>query len=54
MPPTADDGRYFYSADGELLVVPQQGRLSIATELGLLEARAAGNRRDPARRALFR
>jgi homogentisate 1,2-dioxygenase len=30
-------GRYFYSADGELLVVPQQGRLSIATELGLLE-----------------
>jgi homogentisate 1,2-dioxygenase len=31
------DGRYFYSADGELLVVPQQGRLHIATELGLLE-----------------
>lgn len=31
------EGRYFYSADGELLVVPQQGRLSIATELGLLE-----------------
>jgi homogentisate 1,2-dioxygenase len=30
-------GRYFYSADGELLVVPQLGRLSIATELGLLE-----------------
>jgi homogentisate 1,2-dioxygenase len=30
-------GRYFYSADGELLVVPQQGRLHIATELGLLE-----------------
>jgi homogentisate 1,2-dioxygenase len=30
-------GRYFYSADGELLVVPQQGRLSISTELGLLE-----------------
>src|SRR5205085_8758148 len=30
-------GRYFYSADGELLVVPQQGRLAIATELGLLE-----------------
>ncbi len=29
-------GRYFYSADGELLVVPQLGRLSIATELGLL------------------
>ncbi|WP_257387776.1 homogentisate 1,2-dioxygenase [Tahibacter caeni] len=30
-------GRYFYSADGELLIVPQQGRLSIATELGVLE-----------------
>ena len=30
-------GRYFYSGDGELLVVPQQGRLAIATELGLLE-----------------
>ena len=33
----AMDGRYFYSADGELLVVPQQGRLAIATELGMLE-----------------
>jgi homogentisate 1,2-dioxygenase len=31
------DGRYFYSADGELLVVPQQGRLALATEMGLLE-----------------
>jgi homogentisate 1,2-dioxygenase len=31
------DGRYFYSADGELLLVPQMGRLAIATELGLLE-----------------
>ncbi|WP_290887010.1 homogentisate 1,2-dioxygenase [Arenimonas sp.] len=31
------DGRYFYNADGELLVVPQQGRLRIATELGVLE-----------------
>jgi homogentisate 1,2-dioxygenase len=30
-------GRYFYSADGELLIVPQQGRLAIATELGLVE-----------------
>lgn len=30
-------GRYFYSGDGELLIVPQQGRLSISTELGLLE-----------------
>ncbi len=31
------DGRFFYDADGELLVVPQQGRLRIATELGTLE-----------------
>jgi homogentisate 1,2-dioxygenase len=30
-------GRYCYSADGELLIVPQQGRLAIATEFGLLE-----------------
>lgn len=30
-------GRYFYDADGELLIVPQQGRLHIATELGVLE-----------------
>ncbi|KRB88925.1 homogentisate 1,2-dioxygenase [Noviherbaspirillum sp. Root189] len=29
--------RYFYNADGELLIVPQQGRLQIATELGLIE-----------------
>lgn len=29
--------RYFYSADGELLIVPQQGRLLIKTELGFLE-----------------
>jgi homogentisate 1,2-dioxygenase len=29
--------RFFYNADGELLIVPQQGRLSIATELGLVE-----------------
>jgi homogentisate 1,2-dioxygenase len=28
--------RFFYSADGELLIVPEQGRLHIATELGLL------------------
>ena len=33
--------RYFYSADGELLIVPQQGRTRIATELGVLEWRPA-------------
>ncbi|MFZ2236603.1 MAG: homogentisate 1,2-dioxygenase [Dokdonella sp.] len=30
-------GRYFYNADGELLIVPQQGRLLIATEMGVIE-----------------
>ena len=30
-------GRYFYDADGELMLVPQLGRLRIATELGVLE-----------------
>ncbi len=29
--------RYFYDADGELLIVPQLGRLRLATEMGLLE-----------------
>jgi homogentisate 1,2-dioxygenase len=32
------EGRYFYTADGELLVVPQQGGLRLHTELGILEA----------------
>jgi homogentisate 1,2-dioxygenase len=30
-------GRFFYDADGELLIVPQQGRLRLATEFGLLD-----------------
>lgn len=30
-------GRFFYNADGEMLIVPQQGRLRLATELGVLE-----------------
>lgn len=29
--------RYFYNSDGELLIVPQQGRLRIATEMGTLD-----------------
>ena len=29
--------RFFYDADGELLIVPQQGRLRLATEMGVLE-----------------
>jgi homogentisate 1,2-dioxygenase len=31
--------RYFYDADGELLIVPQQGGLRVVTECGVLEAR---------------
>ena len=30
-------GRYFYDADGELLIVPQQGRLRLRTEMGVIE-----------------
>ena len=30
--------RYFYNADGEMLIVLQQGRLRFATELGVIEA----------------
>jgi homogentisate 1,2-dioxygenase len=29
--------RFFYTADGELLIVPQQGRLHLATELGAID-----------------
>jgi homogentisate 1,2-dioxygenase len=35
---TSMTDRYFYSADGELLLVPQQGRLVLVTELGIIEA----------------
>ncbi len=35
---TSMDKRYFYNADGEMLFVPQQGRLKLATELGIIEA----------------
>ncbi|OWY84296.1 homogentisate 1,2-dioxygenase, partial [Raoultella ornithinolytica] len=30
-------GRYFYDADGELLIVPQLGALRLLTELGVIE-----------------
>ncbi|TDD96328.1 homogentisate 1,2-dioxygenase [Actinomadura rubrisoli] len=32
------DREYFVNSDGEMLMVPQQGRLRVATELGLLDA----------------
>ena len=30
--------RFFYNADGEMLIVPQRGRLLLRTEMGILEA----------------
>ena len=30
--------RYFYNADGEMLILPQQGRVRFLTELGVIEA----------------
>src|SRR5579864_3436918 len=30
-------GRYFWNADGEMLLVPQEGRLLLHTELGLMD-----------------
>jgi homogentisate 1,2-dioxygenase len=33
------EARFFYDADGELLIVPQLGALRIATELGIVEVR---------------
>ena len=31
-------GRAFYNADGEMLIVPQQGRQRFVTELGVIDA----------------
>ena len=31
------ENRFFYNADGEMLIVPQQGRLRFETEMGVLE-----------------
>ena len=31
------DDRYFYNADGEMLIVPEMGRLGLLTELGALQ-----------------
>jgi homogentisate 1,2-dioxygenase len=35
---TSMTDRYFYDADGEMLVLPQQGRARFVTELGVVEA----------------
>jgi homogentisate 1,2-dioxygenase len=34
---TSMEDSYFYSADSELLIVPQEGRLRFATELGIID-----------------
>ena len=46
--------RYFYNADGEMLIVPQQGRARFVTELGVIEAAPRRDRGHPARLALPR
>jgi homogentisate 1,2-dioxygenase len=35
---TSMERRYFYNSDGEMLFVPQQGRLRLVTEMGVVEA----------------
>ncbi len=40
--------RYFYSADGEMLIVPQLGTLTLDTELGAPASRTPRNCRDTA------
>ena len=50
----AMEGRFFYDADGELLIVPQQGALAHRHRAGRARSRAAADRGDPARRALPR
>ena len=36
------DARAFVNADGEMLLVPQQGRLTVTTELGVLDVTPKG------------
>ena len=36
---TSMTDRYFYNADGEMLIVPQEGRARFVTELGIIEAK---------------
>ena len=48
------DGRFFYNADGELLIVPQQGRLRMRHRTGRARVEPQEIARDPARRPLPR
>ena len=41
--------RFFYTADGELLIVPQLGALRFHTELGILEVAPGRDLRDSTR-----
>ncbi|HEX5184214.1 MAG TPA: homogentisate 1,2-dioxygenase [Allosphingosinicella sp.] len=34
---TSDMGRFFFNADGEMLFIPQQGRLALLTEMGRID-----------------
>ena len=48
------DDRFFYNADGEMLIVPQQGAPAPRHRARRARGRAAGDRGDPARRAFPR
>ena len=50
--PTASMERAFVNADGEMLLVPQQGALTITTELGVLQVGAGRDRAAAARPGL--
>ena len=41
---------YFYNADGEMLIVPQQGELRLCTEFGIIDVEPGEIGDDPARR----
>ena len=46
--------RFFYNADGEMLIVPQSGRLLLRTEMGILEAASGRDCGDSARNSVSR
>ena len=46
--------RFFYNADGEMLIVPQQGRLLLRTEMGILEVASRRDCGDSARNSFSR
>jgi hypothetical protein len=44
--------RAFFNADGELLIIPEQGRLELLTEMGRIDCGPGRGRAGAARRAL--